>query len=268
MLEALELVSTRIGSPQRSACDHVVTEAELDPLPPIAQRYLRWMGVVGRPRDAWFRLAWKGRFRPRLDRGWSRCVAHQANLDEPITRRFEMRLHWGVLPLIGQDTYAHGGGRLTIRLFGALTLVNASGPELDAGELVTWLDDAILFAPSMLIRPHVTWSAIDGESFEVALTDRGLTVRARVFVDERGAPRDFATEDRWYEDPSDHRLRRARWTTPADGWETIEGRPTPTRGLAIWHLAGGAFPYVELAVVPGSLVRRAGSLRHEKGEAP
>jgi len=40
-----------------------VTEADLEPLPDPARCYMRFMGVLGLPRDWSFRLGFTGRFR-------------------------------------------------------------------------------------------------------------------------------------------------------------------------------------------------------------
>ena len=232
-----------------------VTEAELARLPETARRYLRFMGVVGRPRDRSFRLAWRGHFRPRLDGRWVPCEAWQHNTSLEIARSFRMRLRfWGCVPVVGRDTYHAGHGRMRIRLLDWWTIADARGPEFDLGELVTWLDDAALFAPSMLLTPAVAWSPLDRESFELALTDAGRTVRARVRVNARGAPIEVETDDRWCEDPArPGRPIRARWTTPIDWWGTVDGRPAPVSGRAIWHLPEGSRCYALLEVVPGSL---------------
>ena len=52
-------------------------EADLDQLPETARRYLRFMRVVGRPRDWSFRLRAAGRFRRSVQEGWMPCEAWQ-----------------------------------------------------------------------------------------------------------------------------------------------------------------------------------------------
>jgi len=143
---------------------------------------------------------------------------------------------------------------MLVRLFDLLTVADGTGEEFDTGELVTYLNDGILIAPSMLLVPEVSWSHVDATSFDVALTDHGRTVTARVFIDDRGAPIDFSTTDRFVADPQDaKRLVRARWTTPLEGWQTIGGRRLWTRGRAVWHLAAGDFAYADFSPVAGSL---------------
>ena len=242
-----------------------VTETDLAGLPEPARRYLRFMGVLGRPRDRSFRLAWRGQFRPRLDGPWVACEAWQHNTSPEIARRFRMRLRmWGLLPVVGRDLYEGGHGSMRIRLFDLLTVQDAHGLEYDLAELVTWLDDAVLFSPSMLLEPAVAWSDAGPDAFDLALTDAGRTVRARVHVNARGAPIDVETTDRWLEDPARKgRLIRARWTTQVDWWDTVAGRTVPTAGRAIWHLPGGSRPYAVLSVIPESL---AWNVPPESGE--
>jgi hypothetical protein len=136
---------------------------------------------------------------------------------------------------VGRDTYLEGRGRILIRLLDLFTIADATGAEYDTGELVTYLNGAVLIAPSMLLVPAVTWAQVDAGSFDVALTDHGQTVIA-VVIDESRAPREFSTTDRFCNDPDNlKRLARARWTTPIAGWQTIDRHrlPYPGRG----HLA-------------------------------
>ncbi len=240
------------GLPQVPATDHSVTDADLAPLPATVQRYLRFMDVVGRPRDWSLRLSFAGRFRMKLDGPWAPITSWQYNTRLDTARIFHMRLRvGGLVPLLGRDSYLHGHGRMLGKAFDLITVVDGSGPEYDVSELVTYLNDAILFAPSMILGPETAWTGVDEHSFDVRLTDRGTTVTARVFVNSRGAPTDFSTTDRFAADRSGV-LARYRWTTSVEVGEA-DGRPVTLRGQAIWHLPEGPKPYAEFRVVPGSL---------------
>ena len=110
---------------------------------------------------------------------------------------------------------------------------------------MTWLNDAVLLAPSMLLDPAVVIREDeDDDGFGVEVTDGGRTVAARVLVDENGAPRDFWTDDRYADLPGG--LVRARWHTPIDHWSVRDGRPLPVGAKAVWQLTGGPFTYAEL----------------------
>jgi len=226
-----------------------VTEADLEPLPEPARRYLRRMGVVGRPRDWSFRARFRGQFRLRPGQRFMPCDAWQYNTAPVPSRLFAMRIDVaGIVPMFGTDTYRHGRGRMHGRLLGIVTVADASGPELDVGELVTYVNDACMLAPSMLLTSAASWSVVDDTSFELTITDAGVAATCRVFVDERGRMVNFSTEDRYAALPGG--LTRAPWTTPIDGWAEYQGRPMPTGGRAVWHLADGDYEYVHGRFVP------------------
>jgi hypothetical protein len=210
------------------------------------QRYLRFMGVVGRPRDRSFRARLTGRFRLAADRPWMPCAAWQYSTALEPARLFRMRLSVRGVPMTGWDTYLRGRGRMRGTVLGLVPVVRGSGPRFDTSELVNWLNDAVLLAPSMLLGPGTAWSAgPDAESFDVAVTDHGRTVSARVLLGPDGAPREFWTDDRYADLPGG--LVRARWRTPVDGWTEVAGRARMTGASAIWELCDGPFRYAELA---------------------
>jgi hypothetical protein len=224
-----------------------VTDDDLAALPPVVARYLRAMGVVGRP-PAWsLRAHWVGRFRLGPDKPWMPCDAWQYNSAVEVARLFRMRLMVGrVLPMWGWDTYRGGTGRMLGKALGLVPVADGSGPEFDIGELTTWLNDAVLLAPGMLLTDRVRWEATGEDSFRVSVTDSGRTVSAEVFLDDDSRPRDFRSEDRYADLPGGP--VRALWSTPMEGWTVVDGRPLPTRGAAVWHLPDGEFRYGELTL--------------------
>jgi hypothetical protein len=242
--------------PDAGSTPRLITEDELAALPEAAQRYFHFMNVVGRPQDTSFHLGFAGRFRRRANEGWMACEAWQFSLRAPMTRVFYLQIRFGgLLPVLGRDTYTEGHGRMLIRLLDLVTVGDGQGVEYDIGELVTFLNDAVLIAPSMLLTPNVQFLPVDATTFDVTLTDHGQTVRARVFTDADGAPTDFSTTDRFAADPADpHKLTRARWTTPVDAWQEVDGRKLPTRARAIWHMPDGTeLAYAELSPIAASL---------------
>jgi hypothetical protein len=229
-----------------------VTSDALDGLPEPAQRWLRWAGVVGRPRDRAFEARLRGRFRRGRDGPWMPCDAWQVNGSDPVGRVFVMRLDLAhVVPMVGHDTYLDGRGRMHGTLLGLITVADGDGEPFDVGELVTWLNDACMLAPSMLLDDRVTWDEGDGHSFRISVTDHGRTVSAAVDVDAVGALTDFSTTDR-FADLGGGPVR-AEWRTPVDGWLLRGGRRLPTGCRAVWHLPDGPLPYVDGTFDPDSV---------------
>ncbi len=252
---ARDVAAASLTPPSVSAAP--VTEHDLIDLPPPVQRYLRAMGVVGRAPVRSFDVAFRGRFRMRPDGPWMRAEAVQRNTVDPIARVFSMVIWFaGCLPMIGGDTYLGGTGRMHGKLAGLVTVADGSGPEFDLGELSTWLNDAVLLAPSMLLAADVDWLGLDDDTFRVTLRDRGHQVVATVRLDATGRPSDHWTTDRWVDLPSG--LVQAEWHTPVPGWTGAPGdTPMPLPGGATWMLDDGPFTYVRGGFVPGT--RRTGT---------
>jgi len=239
--ERLERDVAALGAPPPGG--PVVTGAEVAALPPSVQRYLRFMGVVGRPRVTSLQAHLRCRFRMRPNQGFLPAEIWQHNTVAPIARIFWMRidLAGGLLPMVGRDSYVAGRGRMRGKLFDTFVVADGAGDPFDVGELTTWLNDAVMMAPSMLLGADATFEEVDDASFVVTLTDAGRTVSARVQLDERGAPVDFHTQDRYADLPGGP--VRTPWSTPMEGWRVVDGRAVPSRGSAVWHLPEGDFTY-------------------------
>ena len=103
----------------------------------------------------------------------------------------------------------------------------------------------------MVLGPETIWSSVDGDrnAFDVAFTDRSRTVKARVFIDDHGAPTNFRTTDRFFDAPDGRRVQ-TEWNTPIEGWQLSNGRHLPTRGRAVWMLPSGPFAYGDFRFDP------------------
>lgn len=239
----------RASLPSTAAATPLIDEQAISGLPASVQRYLRFMGAVGRPRDWSLRARFKARFRTAPGE-WLACEALQYDSRLPLSRVFYMQLALKkLLPVTVRDTYLAGHGRMRAKAFDLFEVAEAHGPELDVGELVTYLNDAIFMAPSLLLGPETSWQAVDDRTFDVTLSDGPLRVKARVWLDEHGAPLDFSTTDRFFDQPDGKRVR-TEWRTPVSGWQDVNGRKLPTRAQAVWQLKTGPFSYADFSVDP------------------
>jgi hypothetical protein len=231
-----------------------ITEQDCAGLPETVRRYLHAMGVVGRPRDWSFQAHLTGRFRLKGQGSWMPAEVWQYNSAIGVSRIFHMRIDFaGVVPMVGRDTYVGGRGIMHGRLLGLVTVAHSKGPETNLSELVTYLNDAVLMAPSMLLRPNTSFAPVDDHSFDVTLVDAGMTVTARVLLDDDARPVSFVTTDRYADLPGG--LVRAEWSTPIDGWQPDGHRFVFTRGHAIWNLPDGPLDYLDFTMSPGDLRR-------------
>jgi len=212
------------------------------------------MGVVGRPRDWSFQAHITGRFRLRGEGAWMAAEVWQYNSSVEVARLFHMRLDFkGAVPMVGRDTYLGGKGIMHGKLLDLVTVAHSEGPETDLSELSTYLNDAVLMSPSMLLRPNTSFAFVDESSFDVTLVDAGMTVTGRVFLDGDARPANFVTFDRYADLKSG--LVQAEWTTPIDGWQPDGDRFIFTRGHAIWNMAQGPLDYLDFSLSPGDVRR-------------
>ena len=142
------------------------------------------------------------------------CEAWQVNASDPVSRVFHMRidaLH--VIPMVGRDTYIAGRGAMHGKVLGLIPVADGEGEPFDIGELVTYVNDALMLAPSMLLcdrrPPGRRRTATRSRS---PSPTPGRTVTAVVEVDRRGALRDFSTTDRFMDGPDGP--VRTRWIDP------------------------------------------------------
>lgn len=230
-----------------------VTDDDLAPLPEPARRWMRAGGVVGRPRTWSFRVQFRGEFRLRPDKPWMPCEAWQYTCAIEPARIYAMRIDMNpVLPVFGTDTYLRGRGRMLGKALGLITVADGAGPEFDIGELSTYLNDAVMLAPSTLLVPAVTWAAVDDRSFDVTIHDAGLTSTARVWLDADDRVVDFRTDDRYADLPGG--VVRAPWSTPQAPWTDAAGRTFADAGRAVWHLDEGEYEYARGVFVRHTLV--------------
>ena len=126
MYKKFELELRAFGLPPGPGSDvdlGPVTDADLRALPDAVRRYFTFMGVVGRPRDWSFELGLRGRFRRSATERWMKCEAWQYNTRLALARIFYLELRFfGLVPVLGRDTYADGKGRMLIRLLDLVTV--------------------------------------------------------------------------------------------------------------------------------------------------
>lgn len=224
--------------------DAVVTEAMLAPLPPAAQRYFRFAGVVGKPIPKLVRLTQTGRIRSSATSEWMNLEAEETYSTSPPAFIWRTWLPTRMLPVaLGRDEYLEGKGSIVIKLLGLVPVADEHGDRLAAAGLMRYLNESMWF-PSVLLGPNATIEAADANSFRVTLTDRGMSAEARFFVDEDGrltsfvAPR-FNTSTGKVE----------TWETPVGEYRVVNGLNLPVTGSAVWKQATGDFTYIELSVL-------------------
>jgi hypothetical protein len=215
----------------------LVTAADLVSLPPPVRRWLQASGAVGKPRARTVRLRQRGELRTGPDQPFLPAAARQYfTVDEPgFVWMVEVTM-FGVVPVVGRDSYLDGRGRMLIRAGGLVTIADGRGDKFDQGALLRYLGEIAWF-PSAALAPYLAWEEVDAQRARATMSHGGVEASAVFEFDDRDrlaqlqAKRYFG--DRDLED----------WVVRVTEWREIRGLEMPVRGSAIWKLDQGDFEY-------------------------
>jgi hypothetical protein len=216
----------------------MLTEADLQSLPEPVKHYLRYAGVLNKPKVKNVRIVFDGEMRDK-GRDWFPFHSEQYNFFDEPTRLFFMKAKMFGLTVLGYHKYSTATAMMDIRLFGLFPVVKQSGETMDKAETVTLFDDMCLMAPATLIDKRIQWQEIDNTSTKATFTNAGITITAILYFNEQGQLIDFTSDDR----TAITDMKQYRFSTPAIDYKNINGINIMTRGETIWHYPDGNFTY-------------------------
>lgn len=220
-----------------------ITEADLQTLPQPVQRYLRYVGVVGKPKVVSMFANIAGEMRQK-GRASFPLTAEQHNFVDRPTRLFFMKGRMFGLTVPGYHRYQEKSAMMDVRLFGLLPLVKVDGAAMFEADTVTLFNDMCLLAPAALIDKRITWQSIDDLTVQGTFANQGVTISAMLYFNDEGQLINFISHDRW--DVSD--MKQYPWSTPVSQYRNLNGYNLPTYGEAIWHYPDGDFVYGRLEI--------------------
>lgn len=215
-----------------------VSENDLIGLPKIVQDYLRYVGVVDKPKINNVRIVFEGEMRDK-GKDWFNFTSKQYNFIRPPSRFFFMKAKIKGLPINGYHKYNIEGARMHIKLLSLFPVVDIDGPKMFPTETVTFLNDLCLFAPAALIDDRIRWETIDELSVRASFTTNGTSISAILHFNEKGQLVNFVSNDRY----SVSEMKTFPFSTPVKNYQNINGYNLPTYGEAIWHYPDGEFIY-------------------------
>ncbi|MBL8959492.1 MAG: hypothetical protein JNJ98_06555 [Gemmatimonadetes bacterium] len=233
--EAAGLVANSAGA------GPLVTDSDLADLPPVVQRYLRRVGVVGQPRVRNFHLTFDVQMRAGPDAPWFHGTAEQYEAFHPPQRLFYMKASRAGLPFDGLHRYVGDAATMDIRLLGLHRVQYLAGAEMTRSETVTLLNDICLLAPAALLEVPVTWDAIDERSVRARFTNAGHSVAAVLTFDAQGDLVNFTSEDR--SRAIDGGMVRRPFATPVRRVGTMAGVRVVVDGDATYTEDGREWSY-------------------------
>ena len=234
----------------------LLTEADLMSLPTPVQRYLRYSGVVGKPKVTHFKVCFDGKIRKNEQSEWMPFTSEQFNFMEPASRCFLMKATMKGLPVGGYHKFDNSGAFMDIRLFSLVPVQYQGNKEMQVAETVTFFNDMCCMAPATLIDQRIQWLETAGNNVKATFTNQGITITAWLYFNDQGQLINFTSEDR-FAAGEDQIMRQIPWSTPLQNYQSIHEGQHPGYAETIYHypegqLCYGTFQLTGLAYNPTS----------------
>jgi hypothetical protein len=217
-----------------------ITEEHLARLPEPVRKYLRAVGVVGRRNIRTVHLTQSGSMRRKPGEKWMPFAAEQWFTTDPPGFVWDARIRF--LPLLSfsvTDKFVDGRGRLEAKLLSVFKVADASGPEVDQGELLRYLGEMAWF-PTVWLSVNVECESIDDRSVNVTMRQPGCAASAVIHFDGEGRVSRVSAE-RYAEENGKHPLRK--WSGRFSDYRRVNGLLIPTKASVSWHLDSGDLEY-------------------------
>jgi hypothetical protein len=233
-------------------------------LPELVRRYVERALPEGEPLPRRLRLTQVGEMRQKPDGRWLPFTAVQEF--EVADIAFSWRARFPIVPLVWLsvlDRYDESEGELAVRLWGALTVSRARGPEVDRGEASRYLAELAWVPPAMVANEALEWHELGGGTVEVAAGVGAERLAVQLHFDNAG---DITGV---YAPARPRRDGKRTIDTPFAGefseYRTLAGIRIPTRAEVRWQLPEGPFTYFHGTVTSLVIV---GDARPTDAEAP
>jgi len=218
----------------------MVRSVDLQHLPAPVRVWLERSGIVGKSRARTVRLRQRGEMRTSPDQAWMPARAEQYFTVEPPGFVWSVDVTmFGVLPVVGRDSYSGGKGHMQIQAAALVNVVDATGPKIDQGTLLRFLGEIVWF-PSAALSPRISWQPVDQTTAQATLSFGGVSASALFAFDERGRFSNLRAE-RYL--GSGDAATLEEWLVPATEWRVVRGVEIPVRGEVVWKLETGDFSY-------------------------
>ncbi|MGX8794812.1 DUF6544 family protein [Fusibacter sp. JL298sf-3] len=231
-----------------SSVDNVlITEEDLCQLPEQVQKYLKKVGVIGKPRVRTFHVKMTGEIQFKQDGNYYALNAEQYTSVESGVRLFYMTMTYNGLPINGFHHYSSSDAVMQIKILDLIKIVAYSGCQLQRAETVTYFNDLCIMAPAALLEETIRWEVIDKRRVKGILIKHGHEVAAVLHFNEDCMLVNFESEDR-IDVHADSIQNSTLWSTPMTSFDTIGEYYLPSRGAAIWHYPSHDFTYIRLNI--------------------
>lgn len=137
------------------------------------------------------------------------------------------------------DSYLNGKGTLSVWLFSAFRIANATGQRMDRAELLRWLGEDVWMPTNLLPSRYVTWEPLSDDSARLLFCYRGIHLDYTVFFNEKNEICRMETL-RSYNNGA-----AQPWVGTFSDYRYHYGMLVPMKVSASWILDGIEYPYAK-----------------------
>jgi hypothetical protein len=222
----------------------ILTEQSIQHLPFIVQKYLHYVGAVGRPMVYNFRAVFRGSMKRTMEGNWIDITSQQYNFFDEPARLFYIESSLYGIPFDGLHMYLGSNATMQIKVASVFQVADAKGEKMNQGETVILFNDICLLAPAALINTTIQWETVDSLTVKARFTNKGNIITALLSFNESGEMTNFISNDRYLS--TDGKVYTSfPWSTPVKDYKEIDGRKIPFYGEAIWHTPEGEYLYAK-----------------------
>ncbi|MDF2921791.1 MAG: hypothetical protein K0R57_705 [Paenibacillaceae bacterium] len=229
-------------SRQGSSQNILFTEDSVGELPALLRRHIINGGYMGRPFMENMLIRFHNtKFRMSAGKEPIPITFMQVNFASRPDRHAFLTARIAGIPLQAKDSVLDGFGSMTGVLAKQFQLFRSTGAEMDQGQLITALADAV-YMPSLFLQEYVSWTVIDDHTIEGEITWKSVSARGRFTFDSSGNIIRFDTNDR-YMDENGKGSSLVPWYVTYDDYKEQNGYFQPGSVSVNWMLPDGDDTY-------------------------
>ncbi len=225
----------------------LINEEDIANLPDPVQKYLKYVGVLGKEKVTHYKVIIDGSMKSTRDRDWADVDVRQYSFMDEVTRLFFLKMNMSGIPVIGLHAYADANAVMQIKVAGIFPVVDGKGEEMNQGETVTVFNDMCILAPATLIDKRIQWEPVDEYTAKATFNNEGISIQTVLYFNEKGQLINFESDDRFYS-PTGETYENVRWSTPVSNYKNINGYNLATYGEAIWHFPEEKYCYARFNI--------------------
>lgn len=223
-----------------------ITEQDLRHLPPLVQRWLRSVHVIGKPLPSYIKVRQKGIMRAEQSAAWLPFEAEQYFTIKPAAFVWVAAMHTNFLVDINaRDKFENGKGNMLIKAASTIPIANSSSEQIDQGTMLRYLAEMIWF-PHAAVSEYLAWEQLDDHHARVTMQNGNLKVTGTFTFNTEGLPVAFEAL-RWGEFDGTYSLEK--WSITITRYESFDGILTPAAADVSWKLKQGEFVWLQLQIM-------------------